>query len=163
VEIYTRRMSHTTNTITIIVPTKPKPNIAPPSGHIGHQGYPCRHNRTGFWLSSDQNRTLTRIIEMENCALSDLLCLYSCPGIPLQGETAEAGSADGEEAYGNCGAAWRINRTALAGLAAAVSGDAAHSGYIGTSKVAHLEENIAAAGLGLSAEDWAELESAASA
>ena len=38
----------------------------------------------------------------------------------------------------------------------------AHSGYIGTCKVAHLEENIAAAGLEPSAEDWAELESAAS-
>jgi hypothetical protein len=59
-----RRTSHTTSTITIIVPTKPKPNIAPPSGHIGHQGYPCRHDRPGFRLSSDQNQTITRIIEM---------------------------------------------------------------------------------------------------
>jgi hypothetical protein len=92
-----------------------------------------------------------------------LKALASCPGIPLQGETAEAGSADGEEACGNCGAAWRVDRTALSGLVAAVSGDAAHSGYIGISKVAHLEENIAAAGLELSAEDWTELESAASA
>jgi aryl-alcohol dehydrogenase-like predicted oxidoreductase len=32
----------------------------------------------------------------------------------------------------------------------------------GTSKVSHLEENVAAAGLKLSAEDWAELENAAS-
>jgi aryl-alcohol dehydrogenase-like predicted oxidoreductase len=32
----------------------------------------------------------------------------------------------------------------------------------GTSKVAHLEENVAAAGLKLSAEEWAELEAAAS-
>jgi aryl-alcohol dehydrogenase-like predicted oxidoreductase len=32
----------------------------------------------------------------------------------------------------------------------------------GTSKVAHLEENVAAAGLKLSAEDWAELEKSAS-
>ena len=31
----------------------------------------------------------------------------------------------------------------------------------GTSKVAHLEENVAAAGLKLSAEEWAELEAAA--
>jgi aryl-alcohol dehydrogenase-like predicted oxidoreductase len=31
----------------------------------------------------------------------------------------------------------------------------------GTSKVAHLEENIAAAGLKLSAEDWKKLEKAA--
>jgi aryl-alcohol dehydrogenase-like predicted oxidoreductase len=31
----------------------------------------------------------------------------------------------------------------------------------GTSKVAHLEENVAAAGLKLSAEEWAELEKAA--
>jgi hypothetical protein len=61
---HTRRMSHTISTITIIVPTTPKPNIAPPSGHIGHQGYPCRHDRPGFRLSSDQNQTITRIIEM---------------------------------------------------------------------------------------------------
>src|ERR1017187_474366 len=33
-------------------------------GHIGHQGYPCRHDRPGFRLSSDQNQTITRIIEM---------------------------------------------------------------------------------------------------
>src|ERR1035438_8417257 len=45
---HTRRMSHTISTITIIVPTKPKPNIAPPSGYIGHQGYPCRHDRSDF-------------------------------------------------------------------------------------------------------------------
>jgi aryl-alcohol dehydrogenase-like predicted oxidoreductase len=32
----------------------------------------------------------------------------------------------------------------------------------GTSKVAHLEENVAAAGLKLSMEEWAELEKAAS-
>src|SRR5450631_3987373 len=38
-------MSHTISTITIIVPTKPKPNISPPSGHLGHQAYPCRHDR----------------------------------------------------------------------------------------------------------------------
>src|SRR5208282_4140196 len=31
----------------------------------------------------------------------------------------------------------------------------------GTSKIAHLEENVAAAGLELSAEEWAELEAAA--
>ena len=61
---HTRRMSHTTSTITITVPTTPKPNIAPPSGHIGHQGCPCRHGRPGFRLSSDQNQTITRIIEM---------------------------------------------------------------------------------------------------
>jgi len=61
---HTRRMSHTISTITITVPTKPKPNIAPPSEHIGHQGYPYRHNRHGFRLSSDQNQTITRIIEM---------------------------------------------------------------------------------------------------
>jgi hypothetical protein len=35
-------MSHTTSTITMIVPTKPKPNISPPNGYKGHQGYPCR-------------------------------------------------------------------------------------------------------------------------
>jgi hypothetical protein len=61
---HTRRMSHTTSTITIIVPTKPKPNIAPPRGYIGHQGYPCGHDRPGFRLSSDQNKTITRIIEI---------------------------------------------------------------------------------------------------
>ena len=43
---HARRMSHTTSTITMIVPTKPKPNISPPSGHMGHQGYPCRHDRS---------------------------------------------------------------------------------------------------------------------
>jgi pyridoxine 4-dehydrogenase len=31
----------------------------------------------------------------------------------------------------------------------------------GTSKIAHLEENVAAAGLNLTAEDWAEVEAAA--
>jgi hypothetical protein len=61
---HARRTSHTTTTITIIVPTKPKPNIAPPGGHIGHQGYPYRHDRPGFRLSSDQNQTITRIVEM---------------------------------------------------------------------------------------------------
>ena len=61
---HTRRTIHTISTITIIVPTKPKPNIAPPSGHIGHQGYPYRHDRPGFRLSSDQNQTTTQIIEM---------------------------------------------------------------------------------------------------
>jgi hypothetical protein len=54
---HVRRTSHTISTITIIVPTKPKPNIAPPDGHIGHQGYPCRHDRPGFRLSSEQNQT----------------------------------------------------------------------------------------------------------
>jgi hypothetical protein len=61
---HTRRMSHTTTTITIIVPTIPKPNIAPPRGHIAHQGCPCRHDRPGFRLLSDQNQTITRIIEL---------------------------------------------------------------------------------------------------
>jgi hypothetical protein len=37
------------------------------------------------------------------------------------------------------------------------------SSYIGTSRAAHLEENIATAWLELGAEDWAELESVASA
>ncbi len=41
---HTRRTSHTMSKITIIVPTKPRPNIAPPSGHRA-QGYPCRHDR----------------------------------------------------------------------------------------------------------------------
>jgi hypothetical protein len=54
---HVRRTSHTISTITIIVPTKPKPNIAPPGGHIGHQGYPYRHDRPGFRLSSEQNQT----------------------------------------------------------------------------------------------------------
>ena len=73
-----RRTSHTTSTITIIVPNKPKPNIAPPSGHIGHQGYPCRHDRPGFRLSSDQNQPISRIIETGSviCAISDSLCLH---------------------------------------------------------------------------------------
>ena len=54
---HARRTSHTTTTITMIVPTIPKPNIAPPGGHIGHQGYPCRHDRPGFRQSSEQNQT----------------------------------------------------------------------------------------------------------
>ena len=54
---HTRRMSHTISTITITVPSKPKPNIAPPGGHTGHQSYPYRHDRPGFRLSSDQNQT----------------------------------------------------------------------------------------------------------
>ena len=29
-------------------------------GLLGHQGYPCSHDGTGFRLSSDQNETLTR-------------------------------------------------------------------------------------------------------
>ena len=54
---HTRRMSHTIRTITIIVPTIPIPNIAPPRGHIAHQGCPCRHDRSGFRLLSEQNQT----------------------------------------------------------------------------------------------------------
>ena len=92
-----------------------------------------------------------------------LKALASCSGIPLEEKTAETGSADGEQTCGNCGVAWRVDRTALAGLTAMVSGDAAHSGYIGTCKVAHVEENIAAAEPELSAEGWEESESAASA
>src|ERR1035438_6089143 len=42
---HARRMSHTTSTITITVPTKPIPNISPPSRLIGHQGYPYSHDR----------------------------------------------------------------------------------------------------------------------
>jgi hypothetical protein len=54
---HTRRMSHTIRTITIIVPTIPIPNIAPPRGHIAHHGCPCRHDRSGFRLLSEQNQT----------------------------------------------------------------------------------------------------------
>jgi hypothetical protein len=61
---HARRMSHTITTITITVPNKPIPNIAPPGGHIGHQSCPYRHDRPGFRLSSDQNQAMTRIIEM---------------------------------------------------------------------------------------------------
>jgi len=74
-ENHARRMSHTISTITIIVPTTPKPNIAPPSGHIGHQGDPWRHDRPGFRLSSDQNGTMTWIIEMGYVRSPILLCL----------------------------------------------------------------------------------------
>lgn len=74
---HTRRMSHTISTITIIVPTTPKPNVAPPSGHIGHQGYPCRYDRPGFRLSSDQNQTMTRSSKWDLCALRLVV-----PGLP---------------------------------------------------------------------------------
>jgi len=55
---HTRRMSHTISTITIIVPTKPKPNISPPSGHIGHQRYP---------YSDDRPASGCRLIKTSQC------------------------------------------------------------------------------------------------
>jgi len=77
---HARRMSHTITTITIIVPTKPKPNISPPGVHIGHQGHPCRHDRpdSGCRLvkTSQYHRSSKWEMGSVICALSDLLCLH---------------------------------------------------------------------------------------
>jgi len=91
---HTRRTSHTISTITIIVPTKPKPNISPPSGYIGHQGYPCRYDRPD---SGCRLIKTSHITDHRNgiCALSDLLCLHyrqprsTAPAIRGFGEACE--------------------------------------------------------------------------
>ena len=49
--------------------------MTPPSGHIAHQCYPPSHDRPGFRLLSDQNQTITRLVELGSarsptCALA---------------------------------------------------------------------------------------------
>ena len=91
---HTRRISHTITTITMIVPTKPKPNISPPSGHMGYQGYPCSDDRPD---SGCRLIKTSHITDHRNgiCALSDLLCLHyrqprsTAPAIRGFGEACE--------------------------------------------------------------------------
>ena len=72
------------------------------------------------------------------------------PGQPAGRELAKLGVRHGATAA-QLSLAWLLQRSAVM------------LPIPGTSKVAHLEENVAAAGLKLSAEEWAELEKAAGA
>jgi hypothetical protein len=70
-----------------------------------------------------------RIVETITAGTVTLKALASCSVPHYRGKTTEAGSAADKQACGNCGAEWRVDRAALAGMTATVSGDTAYSGY----------------------------------
>jgi hypothetical protein len=74
-EVLTRDVREKMQEIQDVSDWVPKPNITPPSGHIAHQCYPRSHDRPRFRLLSDQNQTITRIVELGSvrsptCALA---------------------------------------------------------------------------------------------
>jgi len=74
-------MSHTITTITIIVPTKPKPNISPPRGHIGQQGYPCRHDRPDCACRLIKTSQYHESSKCDLCALRLVVAALPCMSV----------------------------------------------------------------------------------